>query len=172
MMTVVAAWLLFFMEATTTETNIPMGLVWGWHTLSPSAPLADGQAYGTAHLRKIIILMTDGQNTFTNSNGNNKSMYDGLGYIWQNMLVGATSASSDAQRTTAMDNRLAALCTAIKGKDIHIYTVRIEFTQGSPNLLRACASAPTDFYDVSNVADLGVAFDAIAGSISNLRISH
>ncbi len=154
------------------ETNIPMGLVWGWHTLSPNAPLADGQAYGTQHLRKIIILMTDGQNTFTNSNGNNKSMYDGLGYIWQNMLVGATSASSDAQRTTAMDNRLAALCTAIKGKDIHIYTVRIEFTSGSPTLLQNCATAPGDFYDVASVSDLGKAFDAIAGSISNLRISH
>jgi len=154
------------------ETNIPMGLVWGWHSLSPYAPLADGQSYGSQHLRKIIILMTDGQNTFTNSNGNNKSMYDGLGYIWQNMLVGATSSSSDSQRTTAMDNRLAALCTAIKGKDIHIYTVRIEFTSGSPTLLQNCATTPGDFYDVASVSDLGKAFDAIAGSISNLRISH
>jgi len=154
------------------ETNIPMGLVWGWHTLSPNAPLADGQAYSTQHLRKIIILMTDGQNTFMNSNSNNKSMYDGLGYIWQNMLVGATSGSSDSQRTAAMDARLAALCTAIKAKDIHIYTVRVEFTSGSPTLLQNCASTPQDFYDVANVANLGVAFDAIAGSISNLRISH
>jgi hypothetical protein len=71
-----------------------------------------------------------------------------------------------------MDARLAQLCTAIKGKDIHIYTVRIEFTKGSPTLLQNCASAPADFYDVSKVADLGAAFDAIAGSISNLRISH
>ena len=29
-----------------------------------------------------------------------------------------------------------------------------------------------DFYDVSNVANLNAAFQAIAGSISNLRISH
>jgi hypothetical protein len=154
------------------ETNIPMGLVWGWHTLSPNAPLADGSPYGTQHLKKVIILMTDGENTFSNGNSNNRSLYDGLGYIWQNMLVGATSASNDAQRTGAMDARLAQLCTAIKGKDIHIYTVRIEFTKGSPTLLQNCASAPADFYDVSKVADLGAAFDAIAGSISNLRISH
>ena len=149
-----------------------MGLVWGWHTLSPVGPFADGSAYGTSHLKKIIILMTDGQNTFTNANSNNHSLYDGLGYIWQNMLVGATSASSDAQRTTAMDNRLAQLCAAIKTKDIHVYTVRVEFSGGSASLLQSCATAPEDFYDVSNVADLGVAFDAIAGSISHLRISH
>jgi len=29
------------------DTNIPMGLVWGWHLLSPNAPFSDGVAYGT-----------------------------------------------------------------------------------------------------------------------------
>jgi hypothetical protein len=156
----------------TGETNIAMGLMWGWHTLSPIGPFADGSAYGTAHMKKVIILMTDGENTFTNANSNNKSLYDGLGYIWQNMLVGATSASTDAQRTAAMDSRLSQLCTAIKARNIYIYTVRVEFSQGSPTLLQNCATEADDFYDVSNVANLNAAFQAIAGSISNLRISH
>jgi len=156
----------------TGETNIPMGLVWGWHTLSPMGPFSDGSAYGAAHMKKVIILMTDGENTFTNANSNNKSLYDGLGYIWQNMLVGATSASTDAQRTAAMDSRLSQLCTAIKARNIYIYTVRVEFSQGSPTLLQNCATEADDFYDVSNVANLNAAFQAIAGSISNLRISH
>jgi Flp pilus assembly protein TadG len=156
----------------TGETNIPMGLVWGWHALSPNGPFADGVAYGTPHVKKVIILMTDGENTFMTANSNNKSLYDGLGYIWQGMLPGATSSSTDAQRTAAMDSRLSQLCTAIKARNIYVYTVRVEFTQGSPTLLQNCATEADDFYDVSNVANLNAAFQAIAGSISNLRISH
>lgn len=45
------------------DTNIPLGMSWGWQMLSPSAPFSDGAPYGTPHLRKIIILMTDGDNT-------------------------------------------------------------------------------------------------------------
>jgi Flp pilus assembly protein TadG len=33
------------------DTNIPIGLMWGWHSLSPNAPLADGAPYGTESLR-------------------------------------------------------------------------------------------------------------------------
>ncbi|MCR5877777.1 pilus assembly protein TadG-related protein [Phenylobacterium sp. J367] len=49
------------------ETNIPLGMVWGWHAVTPNAPLADGGAYGTPHLKKIVILMTDGENTMYDS---------------------------------------------------------------------------------------------------------
>jgi hypothetical protein len=119
--------------------------------------------------------MTDGSNTFTSRGDNNGSYYSGAGYIWQQIVSavpGLTSSSSDATRTAAMDARMAQLCTNIKAKNIYIYTIRVEFTQGSPTLLQNCATTANDFYDVSNVANLGAAFDAIAGSIANLRISH
>ncbi|HEX5377825.1 MAG TPA: pilus assembly protein TadG, partial [Phenylobacterium sp.] len=153
------------------ETNIPQGLVWGWHALSPNAPLADGAAYGTQHLRKIVILMTDGDNTMTDPGGSNmnRSNYGGLGYIWQNIL-GITSGSATARRT-AMDNRLTLLCSNMKARDIVIYTVRVEVTSGSSTVLKNCASDPDKFYDVQDVAQLTAAFDSIAGSIDNLRIS-
>ncbi|CAN5799435.1 hypothetical protein BH11PSE1_BH11PSE1_04660 [soil metagenome] len=154
------------------ETNIPLGLVWGWHSLSPYAPLAGGSAYGTAHVRKIIILTTDGENTMNNpskSGESNASFYGGLGYIWQNML-GTTSTDGNV-RAAAIDARLALLCTAVKDRDIVIYTVRVEVTSGTSTLLQNCASTPDKFYDVQNVSDLQAAFDAIAGSIDNLRLS-
>jgi len=156
------------------DTNIPLGLVWGWHTLSPNAPLADGSPYGTTHLRKVIILMTDGANTLTTRGDNNGSYYEGWGYVWQQMISvvpGLTSSSTDAARAAAMDARMAQLCTNIKAKDITIYTIRVEVTSGSSALLQNCATTPADFYDVTNVANLGAAFDAIAGSIANLRIT-
>lgn len=156
------------------DTNIPMGLVWGWHTLSPNAPFSDGSAYGTQHLKKIVILMTDGENTMTNPGGSNAngSYYSGLGYIWQNIMQGLTSSSSATARQTAMDNRLAALCTNMKARDIVIYTVRVEVTSGTSTVLQNCASSPDKFYDVQDVSTLGAAFDSIAGSIDNLRISQ
>ncbi|WP_374469179.1 pilus assembly protein TadG-related protein [Phenylobacterium sp.] len=154
------------------ETNIPLGMVWGWHALTPNAPLADGAAYGTPHLRKIVILMTDGENTMFDSNTSNDSYYGGLGFVWQGVLNGITGSSSTGQRTTAMNNRLTALCTAMKARRIEIYTVRVEVTSGSSSLLRDCATSTDKFFDVTNVAQLGAAFDAIAAAITNLRITR
>nr|WP_283816653.1 TadE/TadG family type IV pilus assembly protein [Phenylobacterium glaciei] len=154
------------------ETNIPLGLVWGWHALAPAGPFTLGSPYGTAHVRKIIILMTDGENTMNNpsrSGESNASFYGGLGYIWQNML--GTTSTDGAVRASAIDDRLKLLCTAVKNRDIVIYTVRVEVTSGTSTLLQDCASTPDKFYDVQNVSDLQAAFDAIAGSIDNLRLS-
>ena len=151
------------------ETNIPIGLMWGWHALSPNLPFADGSAYGTQHVRKIIILMTDGENTLISQNASNGSFYTGIGYIWQG-LTGITSGS-DSARTTAIDNRLSQLCTNVKNKNIEVYTVRVEVTTGSSSLLQGCATRPNMFYDVQDVSQLGAVFNAIAGSIDSLRIS-
>lgn len=154
------------------ETNIPLGLVWGWHAISPIGPLADGSPYNTPHVRKIIILMTDGENTMNNPSRSgevNGSFYGGLGYIWQNLL--GTTSSNGNTRADAIDARLALLCTAVKGKDITVYTVRVEVRSGTSTLLQNCASTPDKFYDVQDVSDLSAAFDAIAGSIDNLRLA-
>lgn len=151
------------------NTNIPMGLVWGWHTISPNAPLAGGVPYGTKNHRKIIILMTDGDNVFGSASNHNSSPYSGLGYLWQGLL-GITSGSNNL-RAQKMDERLALLCKNIKDKEIVLYTVRVEVTTGSSDLLRNCATDPDKFFDVQNVAQLGAAFDAIAGSIDNLRLT-
>lgn len=156
----------------TGNTNIPMGLVWGWHTLSPNAPFQDGAAYGTKHNRKIIILMTDGDNVSSRAYNENTSAYSGLAYLWQGLLQGAGRDSSDWERTQAMNARLALLCENIKKKDIVLYTVRVEVQSGDSALLRNCATDPEKFYDVQNVSQLGAAFDAIAGSIDNLRITR
>ena len=78
---------------------------------------------------------------------------------------------SSSTRTQKMNERLALLCENIKKKDIVLYTVRVEVKSGDSALLRNCATDPDKFYDVQNVSQLGAAFDAIAGSIDNLRIT-
>ncbi|MBI1408298.1 MAG: pilus assembly protein TadG [Caulobacter sp.] len=150
------------------DTNIPMGLMWGWHLLSPNAPFADGRAYGTPKSTKIVVLMTDGENTMTSTGNNNASLYNSLGYIWQGRL-GITSGAK-SQRTSAMDDRLSTLCSNMKAQGIVIYTVRVEVSSGDSSLLRNCATSSDKFYDVQSASQLDSVFNAIAGSIENLRI--
>ncbi len=152
------------------DTNIPMGLMWGWHVLSPNAPFADGAAYGTQKLTKVVVLMTDGQNQNTSNSNSDASFYSGDGYIWQNRL-GITSGS-DAQRQTALDGKLTTLCTNMKAENIVIYTVRVDVTDNNYAVLQNCATTPDKFYNVQDATQLNAVFDAIAGAIQNLRISH
>lgn len=152
------------------ETNIPIGLAWGWHTLSPNAPLADGQAYTALNLTKIVVLMTDGDNTMSTVSDSNNSYYHGYGYIWQNKL--GTTSSNATTRTNALNARMQLLCDNMKAKGIVIYTVGVGVSASSKALLQACATTTDQYYDVTaSGSTMDAAFSAIAGSIQNLRIS-
>jgi len=72
-----------------------------------------------------------------------------------------------------MDARLALMCDNMRARNIQLYTVRVEVTQGSNAVLRNCATNPeTDFYEVANAAGLSNVFQAIAGQITRLRIAR
>ncbi|MEJ0074680.1 MAG: TadE/TadG family type IV pilus assembly protein [Alphaproteobacteria bacterium] len=78
------------------NTNVTIGLEWGWHSLTPNLPLS--QASDPSPDRdKVIVLLTDGTNT-------------------QNRW--STSES-------AIDARTSAACTNAKNTNIKIYTVRV-----------------------------------------------
>ncbi|WP_158266796.1 VWA domain-containing protein [Alsobacter soli] len=151
------------------DTNIAMGLAWGWHVLSPNAPFADGAAYGTKDLTKFAILMTDGDNTNTDTSNADDSIYSGIGYIWQNRL--GISSGTAGQRQTAMDNRLKTLCSNMKAQGVQLFTVRVEVTTGSSSLLQSCASDPSMFYNVANSADLTSVFSQISAKIAKLHLA-
>jgi len=156
------------------DTEIPVGLVWGWHLLSPNAPFSDGVAYGTPNTTKIVVLVTDGQNTYGNGTGVNSadtSYYTALGYKWQNRISTATGSFADPP--TALNDRLAALCTNMKAQNIVIYTVPVEVTDsGIQTLLQNCASSSANYINVTASSQLQAAFTNIAGSIGHLRISQ
>lgn len=153
------------------DTNLAIGLQWGWLTLSPTAPFGDGVAYNTPNTSKIVVFLTDGQNQNSSSNDADASFYSGVGYIWQNR-IGAAAGSSQSQRTAALDNRTNLICSNIKADGIVVYTVRIDVSGVSPSVLQTCASSADKFYDVPNVANLPVAFQQIAGQIGKLRLAQ
>jgi len=129
------------------NTNITIGVAWGHAMLSPSGPIAGAVAYGTENLQKIIVLMTDGENTANR-------WYDNDRY------------SSHADEINA---RTKLACTDAKNDGIVVYVVN--FIDGDSTLLRGCATNDNYFYKVSSVSDLNEAFINIGDDISKLRLS-
>ena len=107
-------------------TNIPEGLAWGWRVLSSNEPFTQGVAANTENNLKVLVLMTDGENTYnpTYSNGSSVEFSDsanaamfgtfGFGQILNAAKTAiVTGRMFDATKTTtkkaAADNYVAAL---------------------------------------------------------------
>lgn len=154
------------------ETNIPMGLIWGWHAISPNSPLVSGVPYSDKTTHKYVVLMTDGLNNNKMINSSNGSNYSGIGYIWEGRIgISSVTSSTDA-RTAALDGRLSTLCTNMKNAGIDIFTIRVEVTEGTSDLLKNCASNPSMFYDVADSSGLAGVFKSIGTQLSELRLSR
>lgn len=153
-------------------THINLGATWAWNMLSPkwrglwggdmaadSLPLD----YGTARMNKAAIILTDGENTMNNY------YYTAYGFLNEGNLGTTSSSYADNK----LNDRLSAICTAMKDKGIYVYTIVL----GSPgtstkNLMRSCATADNYFFDSPSSSELTAVFNAIADSLSNLRISQ
>ena len=160
----------------TGNTNVAMGMIWGWHAVSPNAPFADGSAYNTKNVTKVIVLLTDGDNVMSETNNFNDSTYSGYGYVWQKRLKNASNVALDTgatatQRRDAMDSRQTKTCINAKAKGVIIYSIGVGVSTHSKGILQGCATTLDKYYDVTNSAQLAAVFDAIAGSIQNLRIA-
>ena len=177
-------------------TNQAEGLAWGWRVLSPTAPFTEGAAFNAArdNVRKVIVLMSDGENTNVGSDvvmSSDYSAYNHLG-LWRdyasggllNQLVGGIlrgilpsqyrrPINSSASYVTYVNSREAALCSNIKNAGIEIYTVIFRETDTeTENLMRNCASGSDHFYRADNAAELSQAFDAIGTGIGALRLTR
>jgi hypothetical protein len=119
--------------------------------------------YGTKHMNKAMILLTDGENTMSST------IFTAYGYLSEGRL-GTTSSTT---AVTKLDEKLAAVCTAMKNKGIYIYTIAL----GSPGIniqtkMQACASSPNYYFNSPTAAELDGVFNQIADSLSSLRVSQ
>lgn len=158
-------------------TNIGEGLAWGWRTLSPAPPYSQGRSYDDYHNDKIIILMTDGQNTYTHSTNHNRSAFGAAGYAKpfahpQNGRIG-TNYSSSAY-TAELTERTRAVCAGAKAAGIKIYTIafRLENDPATQALLQECATDNKHAFAASNGAVLIDSFQNIAREIARLRLTN
>ena len=153
-------------------TSIGEGAAWGWRTLSPGLPFAEGRAYGADENQKVLVLMTDGQNTYTPNNNFLKSQYGLFGFVARGQL--GTTSTNSSTLTTAMDARTLQTCRNIKGAGIIIYTVAFQIASDEASaldLLKSCASDDDKYFAPNTDSELLNAFNAIGKDISMLRVS-
>lgn len=146
-----------------------IGTAWAWYMLSPnwsslwpasSAPAA----YGTDKLKKIAVLMTDGEyNTSYTSNG----------YAVSESISG-TRVTCKGAANGCSNVQAVALCTAMKEKGIEVYTVGFQLgdSQLAINTLSSCATDASHFYNSTTGDALKAAFRDIALKISTLYLSQ
>ncbi len=164
------------------DTNLHEGMMWGWRTLSPNAPFADGRAYdksANASNKKILVLMTDGYNNWSPvSNTWGQSLYEALGYFTLangRLPSGNQNVTNLTQSRAALDELTSEACTNAKAQGIEIYTVGFSTssdpidTQGQ-NLLKACATDDQHAFIANDGTSLVSVFNAIGIGLGKLRI--
>lgn len=154
------------------NTHVSEGAAWGYRLLSPNWRGLWGGAMDTNNLPlnynsplmvKAVIIMTDGENTISNS-------VDGAyGYLSQNQL--GTTDSTTA--TTKLNDKVTSVCNAMKAQGILVYTILFEENKGSVvTLMKNCATTPDYFFNSPDEDTLKSAFHTIGDSLANLRISR
>ena len=149
-----------------------VGLAWGWYSLSPNwgylFPSASrGASYSAPETLKIVVLMTDGAFNTGYCNG----------VISANSNSGAGSASEriNCNSTNGQPfTQAEALCDAMKARNVTIYTVGFGLNAGSAeaDFMRECATSNSHAYLTGDGQELIAAFNAIAASITQLRITR
>ena len=163
------------------STNVHEGFMWGWRTISPNAPFADGAAYTSTSNTKVIVLMTDGQNTWSDAaNALNGSTYSAYGfYKAANGRLPTThqDITTETQARAAMDELVRQSCSAARAKGVIIYTIAFSVNsdpmdEQAKQLLKDCAGDITRYYAPNSQATLSQAFTSIGSSIGKLRITR
>ncbi|MFA7275820.1 MAG: pilus assembly protein [Pseudobdellovibrionaceae bacterium] len=135
-----------------------VGMVWGYRVLSPEFPFREGTSWEDKTVKKVALLMTDGDNNIGGSGS-----YSAYG-TWSALKL------TDHD----LDVKLAATCENMKAEGVTVYTVT--FTSGindeTKSYFRNCASEESKYYDAPSQSDLLDAFDAIARELSNIHIKE
>lgn len=174
------------------NTQIHLGLAWGYRMLSPrwrgmwggemntnNLPLD----YNTPLMNKVVILMTDGDNTLTGSSTagtatSNPGNYSAYGYPDNNWLALAGGECTSGGDCTAgqneFNNRTAAVCAAMKAQGIIIYSIALgaQVSNTGQTLLKNCATTPAYYFLSPTTNTLTTIFQQIGDSLANLRVSQ
>ncbi|RCS25160.1 pilus assembly protein [Phyllobacterium salinisoli] len=126
-------------------TNVPEGMAWGWRTISHGEPFTEGRPETERGNDKVVIVLTDGANTYyslRNWNFRDEagviSAYSNYGYtgqktpgyattrIFQNTSKVSTNLHTNDNYTAAMNEQFAALCDNVKEANIIVMTVALD----------------------------------------------
>jgi len=148
----------------TGNTNVPEGTAWGWRVLSSNAPFTEGRSETERGNDKVVIVLTDGANTYSAQGGDdyagNESTYAAYGYTGHKfaetesdtrLYKGTSSAVSKTSHTSsnftkALDEHMRAICSNAKGANVLLMTVALDLDETKTSEakaiteLKSCAS--------------------------------
>jgi hypothetical protein len=144
-------------------TYIPAGLIWGWRVLSHEEPFsqgADDDEVNRWNVRKVIVLMTDGENTVSpylknDDSYRNHTDYD-TGYA-NDITLEVCDNIKETNPVTGQPNAEIVTITF----NVNSSTVK--------NLLKKCATLGS--YDVKS-GQLVSIFEQVAKQLTELHLSR
>lgn len=145
------------------DTYLPTGLIWGWRTLTPTAPFPS--AVTSEKTIRAMVFMTDG--------GNTMGQYDKEG-TGDEAYHRTLAPDDDAGNEKAIE-RMLAICDGIKADGITIYTVGYKLPAGAVgdnSALETCASSGSTAFEADNAKELKDAFGDIGKSLATVRLSY
>jgi Flp pilus assembly protein TadG len=153
-------------------TNIHQGAIWGFHALSPTEPLTQGRGYDTATY-KVMILMTDGENTYVKgwyNTLNGSDLYAPYGHLANGRIGTMSDSESDVE--DKVDARLLETCANMKAAGIDIYTIGLTSPDAVKDMLKTCANGDDHAFFPTSSDELGSVFESIALKLADLRLSQ
>jgi Flp pilus assembly protein TadG len=147
-------------------TSVPSGLAWGWRVVSSGAPFTEGRPEKERGNDKVVIVLTDGANTYYTPQSlgysdpsGNKSIYSDYGYTGKNYNGGSTTrlymdtgdnvpkdTFSNDNYTEALNQKMAALCQNAKDSHVILMTVSLDLNandkteKAQMDALKTCSS--------------------------------
>ncbi len=133
-----------------------IGMVWGYRVLSPDEPFTEGAAWDDSDWKKIVIMMTDGNNTMTDYTAYGSRYYDHNLGVWD------------------LNNRMGEVCENMKQDGIIIYTVTFDqsINQTTKDIFEDCATDSSKYYDAPTQSELIEVFEKISRELANLHIQQ
>lgn len=127
------------------NTNQAIGVAWGWLSLLQQSPLNAPAEDSNFKYNKVIILLSDGDNTENRYSTN------------QNTI----------------DARQKLLCDNAKAAGIQIYTIQVNTNNDNNSpVMSYCASSSSNYFSTTTANGIDTAFSSIGASLSRLRIAQ
>jgi len=150
-------------SGTASGTVISEGLKWGREVLTPEAPFTEGS--DKDDMRKIIILLTDGDTEDGSCGGNYDVSYTPNVY-WTNAYYGMLDMDSHCENGGALNQAMLDEAQAAKDAGIEIFTVRYGTSDSvDVDLMKQVASSKTGtddhYYDAPSAYDIDDIFKQI-----------
>lgn len=145
-------------------TDVPEGVAWGWRTVSSGVPFTEGRPERERGNDKVVIILTDGENTYYtpsslgfNDLATNRSIYSNKGYTGKNasgqtttrLFLNTTVSKTtytNANYTSAMNQHMDTVCNAAKQAGVILMTVALDLSttnsgeKAAIDALTKCAS--------------------------------